>query len=159
MNVQRFLMAAAAVFVVFGVVYMGAMTLFADQFAALMETFAMSEEPGMITWVGRVLYTLVFCYIFVQGYENKGIGEGIRYGVLIGLLLLGINLDWFGYTNIATGDAAVGWVVDIVASIAAGATIAAIYKPQEAAPADTVPVEAAPSEPTPHDSAPSGGTE
>lgn len=139
MNVQRFGMAAVAVFVVFGVVYVGASYLFADQFKALMEAFSMSEEPAMITWVGRVLYTLVFCYIFVQGYENKGIAEGVRYGLLIGLLLLGINLDWFGYLSIATGDAAVGWVVDFVASIAAGATIAAIYKPADAAPAEAVP--------------------
>ncbi len=139
MNVQRFGMAAVAVFVVFGVVYIGAMYLFADQFKALMESFSMSEEPGMSTWVGRVLYTLVFCYIFVQGYENKGIAEGVRYGLLIGLLLLGINLDWFGYLDIAVGDAAVGWLVDFVASIAAGATIAAIYKPADAAPAEAAP--------------------
>ena len=139
MNVQRFGMAAVAVFVVFGVVYIGAATVFADQFAALMESFGMSEEPTMITWVGRVLYTLVFCYIFVQGYENKGIAEGVRYGLLIGLLLLGLNLDWFGYLDIDTGDAAVGWGVDFVASIAGGATIAAIYKPAEAAPAEAAP--------------------
>ena len=64
---------------------------------------------------------------------------GVLFGFLIGLLLLGINLDWFGYLSIATGDAAVGWVVDFVASIAAGATVAAIYKPADAAPAEAAP--------------------
>ncbi|MEE8370836.1 MAG: hypothetical protein V3R73_01730 [Sphingomonadales bacterium] len=134
MNMQRFAMAAVAVFVVFGVVYMGAQFVFADQFAALSQAHGMGEEPGPSTWVGRVIYTLVFCYIFVQGHENKGIGEGLRYGVLIGLLLLGLNLDWFGFATIAMGDAAAGWFVDFVASIAAGATIAAIYKPAEEVP-------------------------
>lgn len=134
MNMQRFAMATVAVFVVFGIVYIGAQFVFADQFAAIMQGRNMNEPEGLMNWLGRVIYTIVFCYIFVQGHEGKGIGEGLRYGLLISLLLLGLNLDLFGYTTIAMGDVAADWFVDLIASIAAGAAIAAIYKPAEEVP-------------------------
>ena len=139
MNVQRFGMAAVAVFVVFGIVYFGAGQLIADQYKAISQSFGLSETDTTLTWVGRVLYTLVFCYIFVQGHEDKGIGEGVRFGLLIGLLLLAINFELYSHSDIAMGNTLAAWAVDLVASIAAGATIAAIYKPADAAPAEAVP--------------------
>ena len=129
MNTQRFFMAAVAVFVTFGIVYVGAMFLLADQYNAIREALNFRETEGMASWVGRILYSLVFCYIFLQGYENKGVGEGLRYGLLIGLLLLGLNLDWYGVSNIALGDAVPWWLTDLVASVAGGAVLATVYKP------------------------------
>jgi hypothetical protein len=41
-------------------------------------------------WIycGRAVFALLFVYIFTRGYEGKpGLGEGLRYGVLIGLFL------------------------------------------------------------------------
>ena len=83
----------------------------------------------MAAWAGRILYTLVFCYIFLQGYENKGVGEGVRYGLLIGLLLIGLDLDWYGVTNVVLSDAGAWWVTDLVASIVGGAVLATVYQP------------------------------
>ncbi|MCH8924069.1 MAG: hypothetical protein IIA67_13085 [Planctomycetes bacterium] len=89
MNVQRFGMAAVAVFVVYAVIYIGSGMIFVDQYAAVMEAFGMNESETWMNWAGRILFTLVFVYIFVQGHENKGIAEGVRYGFLIGLLMVG----------------------------------------------------------------------
>ena len=136
MNIQRYLMASVAVFVVFGIVFVGAATtVFADQFAAIAQSFGMSDEPTWVSWLGRVLLTLVFCYIFIQGREGKGLAEGARYGLLIGLLMLGVDLDWYGYKDIGLTNGIAGWVTGIVAYVAGGVTVAAIYKPEEAAPA------------------------
>ena len=41
-------------------------------------------------WIycGRAVFALLFVYIFTRGYEGKpGLGEGLRYGVWIGLFL------------------------------------------------------------------------
>lgn len=130
MNTKRFLMAVLAVFVTFGFVYVGAELIFEDQFKSASDAMNFREEVHMISWVGRVLYSLVFCYVFLQGYENKGVGEGARYGLLIGLLLIGLDLDWFGVTNVVLSDAVAWWVTDMVAAIAGGTVLAAVYKPR-----------------------------
>ena len=89
-------MAALAVFVTFGVVYVGAESIFEDQFKSIGDAMNFAETEHMVSWVGRILFSLVFCYNFLQRYENKSVGEGVRYGLLIGLLLIGLDLDWFG---------------------------------------------------------------
>ena len=139
MNIQRFGMAAVAVFVVFGLVYYGAMLVFDEQYRALFQRLDINDQPNLVFWLGAVLYTLVFCYIFVQGHEGKGIGEGVRYGLLIGLLILALDLGFFGFTSPPMNIALAISATDIVAAIAAGATVAAIYKPAEATPAEAAP--------------------
>ena len=40
------------------------------------------------TYLGRAIFSLLFVYLFVRGYEGKpGIGEGARFGFWLGLLL------------------------------------------------------------------------
>ncbi len=144
MNVQRFGLAAVAVFVVYAVIYLGGGMIFEDQYAAVMAAFGMNESESWMNWAGRILFTLVFVYIFVQGHENKGIAEGVRYGLLIGLLMVGVSLDLYGWTDIAMGTIFVALVTDLVANIAAGAAAAAVYKPADVAPAEAAPAEAPP---------------
>jgi hypothetical protein len=36
--------------------------------------------------VAQLVFALLFVYIFTKGYEGRGWTEGVRYGVLIGLL-------------------------------------------------------------------------
>lgn len=129
MNTQRYLMAAVAVFVTFGVVYVGAEFVFAEQFKSVAEAMNMRETERMAAWAGRILYTLVFCYIFLQGYENKGVGEGLRYGLLIGLLLVGLDIDWYGVSHAALNDAVAWWLTDLLAALAGGAVLATVYRP------------------------------
>ena len=42
--------------------------------------------------LGQVSFAFIFSYIFLKGYENKGIMEGVRYGLLIGLLFVPATL-------------------------------------------------------------------
>ena len=41
---------------------------------------------------GMILIGFIASYIFLKGYEGKGIKEGIRFGVLMGLLFFGVGL-------------------------------------------------------------------
>jgi hypothetical protein len=45
---------------------------------------------GWLIW-GEFWLAALFTTIFVMGYEGKGIKEGIRYGFLVGLLLISTN--------------------------------------------------------------------
>lgn len=48
-----------------------------------------AEMMGMM-WIYYVVYFIqafIFTLVFSKGYEGKGIGEGVRYGFYMGLLL------------------------------------------------------------------------
>lgn len=40
-----------------------------------------------VMWVTGFIFSAIFVYIFTKGYEDKGIWEGLRYGLLIGILV------------------------------------------------------------------------
>lgn len=48
-----------------------------------------AEIGSMMGWMllGQILIATFFALIFVKGYEGKGIGEGIRFGLLAGIFL------------------------------------------------------------------------
>jgi hypothetical protein len=81
-------------------------------------------------YVSSFVFSFLMMYVFVKGYEGRGIPEGVRFGILIGLMTNGMGafyqyavyplpfsliMQWFGY----------GLVEFIIAGIAA----AAIYRP------------------------------
>jgi hypothetical protein len=42
----------------------------------------------LYTYLGRAIFSVLFVYIFIRGYEGKsGIGEGVRFGLWIGVLI------------------------------------------------------------------------
>jgi hypothetical protein len=54
-------------------------------------------RPDMMSkmWVMNVanaIFALIFVYIFSKGYEKKGIVEGVRYGLLLGLMIQVFNI-------------------------------------------------------------------
>ena len=75
------------------------------------------EMMGMI-WIYYVVYLIVsffFTLVFSKGYEGKGIGEGIRFGFYVGVMMAtpmayasyamypmpySLALQWFMYTVI-----------------------------------------------------------
>lgn len=94
-----------------------------------------AEMMGMM-WmmtVGSAFSLLVFCYIFTFGAEGKGVMEGVRYGLWMGLFLaIPTAVDQYVVYPL-TGEVAVIWFVTGVAGLViAGAIFAAIYKPSAA---------------------------
>ncbi len=89
MNVKRYWMAVAAVFVSVGIVAtIIADVLFVDQFASLTVLFRPEAEINMALFLlGHFLETAVIVFIFVRGYEGLGMIEGVRFGLAIGALL------------------------------------------------------------------------
>ena len=47
------------------------------------EADQMRYFPALL--LGQLFITVGFVYVFIKGREGKGIGEGIRYGLIIGL--------------------------------------------------------------------------
>jgi len=135
MNVKRCLLASVAVFVT-GMVL--------DQLIhnvilrATYESLKHLWRPDMdsLMWIRPVIgviWSFLFTYIFVKGYEGKGIMEGVRFGAVIGLFT-SIPMAYGTYIIIAIPySLAFQWFVyGLIENILIGIVVAAVYKPASA---------------------------
>jgi hypothetical protein len=112
--------------------------LLADAYMALQGIlFRPVEEIQANMWmmmVSAALYLFLFCYIYTKGHEGKGIMEGVRYGLLMGLFMsIPMSLDTYSVYPLTTEIVGTWFVTGVIQFMIYGAIIAAIYKPQAAA--------------------------
>jgi len=74
---------------------------------------------------------LAFAYAYAKGYEGtNGTVEGIRFGVLVALMLCGFALVWNYVTTPISGSLAMAMMIDMIVEFALyGAIVGSIYKP------------------------------
>lgn len=131
MDMRRFIISFIAVFIVFGVLeYVIHEILLAGLYEATATLWRPKPEqwdkPGWIA-VSGALFVGAFCLIFDKGYENRGMMEGVRYGVLIALLLTGIMTGLYVFMPIPLALIGYWTIAVFVESIAAGVVLAKIY--------------------------------
>ena len=105
-------------------------------YQSLASVFRPKAEMDSMMWMmmaGGVVSLALFCHIFTLGYEGKGVMEGVRYGILIGIFAsIPMSVDQYVIYPL-TGELAVIWFVSgVVGFVIAGAVFAAIYKPSAA---------------------------
>ena len=131
MNIKRFVSASIAVFVLIQAIdWLVHGVLLAEWYQELQSMW----RPDMMNlmWImtiGSLFFAFMFVFIFTKGYEGKGVLEGARYGLLVGLLIyvsgmmgqyvmypipLGMAIIWLGY--------------GIAEMVIAGVVAAAIYR-------------------------------
>lgn len=107
--------------------------MLAETYRVMGEVFRPEEVITGMMWMmylGSALYLLLFCYIFTKGHEGKGVGEGLRYGLLMGLFLsIPSAIDQYVVYPLTTNLAVIWFVCGVIAFMIAGAIFAAIYKP------------------------------
>jgi hypothetical protein len=96
---------------------------------------AMLRAPSEINFVmgfgGSLVGFFLFAYAYAKGYEGgPGLVEGLRYGVLVGLLLAAFAGGW-GYAMMpVSGAFAAALLVDCIIEMAIyGAVVGLIYRP------------------------------
>lgn len=140
MNVKKFWLAFVIIFIVFEVtnyiIHVGILgSAYAEEgVKALMRSPEDMQSKMWIMWLMDLVWVYFFMYIFVKGYENKGIMEGLKFGVIIGLFVpfvmayqeyavapfpYSLTFQWFIY----------GFIQCIILGIVA----ALIYKPKAGA--------------------------
>ena len=137
MNVPRYILGSVIVFVyIFLAEYLFHSLIMKDwyeQAAHLLRSTA--EGSGYANWmiIGFLILSFGFCFIFVKGYENKGIGEGFRFGLYVGLTF-SVSASMINYAVFPLPFSwLVGWLVGYpIIMIIAGILIAAIYRPKVA---------------------------
>jgi len=110
--------------------------MMADTYASLGGVLRGETEMMDMMWMmmlSAAIMVFMFCYIFTKGYEGKGIMEGVRFGLTIGIMMAGAMAIDPHVIFPLPADVASVWLLSGVGSlIVAGAVFAAIYKPDGA---------------------------
>ncbi len=80
--------------------------------------------------LSTLVMSVMFAYIFIKGYENKGIAEGVRFGIVTGLFMnvIGMFGQYVMYP-IPLSLVAKWFVFGMLEFIIAGIVAAITYKP------------------------------
>ena len=135
MNFGRIAAAAVVAWIVsLGVGFLVNEVLLADIAAANVtvmrpEAELMGNLP--IGFVFLLLGFFAFSYAYAKGYEGgSGVVEGIRFGVLVALIVVGFGLIWQYVMFPITATYAAAIIIDSILELALyGAIVGAIYKP------------------------------
>jgi hypothetical protein len=93
-------------------------------------------EAGGLYWLmllGLLILAFGFTFVFLKGYENKGVAEGFRYGLYVGLAFF-VSTSLIGYGVFPlTAKILIAWIIGYpVIMILGGMIFAAVYKKKAA---------------------------
>ena len=135
MNWKKLLIAFVAVFVVSQILgYVIHNIILSASYQELAHLWRPDMMSKMwIMWITGVIYCFFFVYVFVRGYENKGIMEGIRFGLIIGCFVSIPHLYGQYVVYELPYMLVLQWVIyDFIILVVMGIVAALIYKPVEA---------------------------
>jgi len=134
MNIKRFIGAAVVVFISFQLFdYLIHNLMLGPTYQKLISVWRPDMMDKMwIMHLTSLFLSFLFVYIFTKGYEGKGVGEGVRYGLLIGLLMNGVGAFNQYVIYPVPFKLAVQWFIfGTLEFIIAGIITALIYRPEE----------------------------
>jgi len=133
-NFGRVAAAALAAWVVYlGVGPLVNNVLLADLYAQHARVFRPQAEMNVAFGLAAALAGFfVFAYAYAKGYEGgAGVVEGLRFGVVVGLLLAAFSVAWNYVVLPVSGALAAAWIVDVIVEMAIyGAVVGLVYKPR-----------------------------
>ncbi len=132
MNTTKYWIAslAAAVWILFYGFVANTIVL-ADFWAGQTSPGLMRPEGEEVMWaiiVSCLLQGLALGFIFTRGYQNKGIGEGVRYGLLIAWFIAGLYLLFYALQPWSQIGLVVAIVTDGLMYVGAGILLALLYR-------------------------------
>jgi len=135
MNLVRVALAAIATWVVYlGISFVVHTILLADIYQQHRAVMRPEEQANAILPVGFV-FALVgffaFAYAYAKGYEGgNGLQEGLRFGVIVGILLCCFAIIWEYMVWPMSGTLLIAWMLENIVEFAIyGMIVGLIYKP------------------------------
>lgn len=115
--------------------------LLASTYASLASLWRPDMDSKVwIMWVVTFIGSFLFSFIFSKGYENKGIGEGLRYGFYIGVWMsTGFAYGTYAMIAIPYSLALQWFIYGVIEYVIAGAVLALVFgtKAKEAVKAES----------------------
>ena len=106
--------------------------LLADLYARHAAVFRPADQMNLeLGFAASLAGFFVFAYAYAKGYEGgSGAMEGLRFGVIVGLLLSAFAVTWNYVVLPLSGALAVAWIVDTIAEMAIyGTVVGVVYRP------------------------------
>ncbi len=91
-------------------------------------------RPDMASkmWIYHVIMLVgafFFSYVFMKGYEGRGIGEGLRYGLYIGIWMsIGMAYGTYAMIAIPYGLALQWFIYGVIQYVVAGVALALVFR-------------------------------
>ncbi len=130
MNTSRFLLTALCTYIfVFAFEFLFHGMLMKEIYMMTAELWRAENEMKMpFMFASQISFSLVAAYIFTQNYEGKGLGEGLRFGFYIGMLLATIRLGSYSYMKVPL-SLTCGWIAaSLIKGLGTGVVCSLIYK-------------------------------
>jgi len=130
MNKKRYVISSFVLFVfVFLYEFLVHGFLLSDIYMQTAQLWRSEEDYKMIfTLISQLGFSAVLAYIFTLNYEGRGIGEGIRFGLCIGMLLGAIEIGKYGYMPIPM-VLMLSWVLAaLLIGLGSGVILSLVYK-------------------------------
>lgn len=88
------------------------------------------DVEGFMAWIfiAYALMSYVMVRIFKHGQEDKGVAEGVRYGLLAGVLFGSAELIAYAVSPITMKGALMAFGIDVVMFVIAGVVLSVVYK-------------------------------
>jgi hypothetical protein len=135
MNLPRVAAAAVVTFLVYmGVSYLVHAVLLADLYGQFKSVMRPEDQANAILPIGFI-FALVgffaFAYTYAKGYEGgSGLQEGLRFGVIVGILLCCFGTIWQYMVWPVGGTLLLAWLLDNIIEFALyGMIVGLVYKP------------------------------
>jgi hypothetical protein len=135
MNFPRVALAAVASWVLYlGIGFLVHAVLLRDtylQYVGVMRPEAQANAILPIAFGGALVGFFAFAYAYAKGYEGgSGVQEGLRFGVLVGIMLCAFGSVWDYMMWPISGGLLAAWLIDFVVEFALyGMVVGLIYKP------------------------------
>lgn len=128
-----------SVFVVFVVSVMLDMIIhggvLAETYAATASLWRpMEEMNGLmpLIWLGTLVFCFFFVFVFGHGYQGKGIAEGARYGVYMGLIVgAPMTVGTYATMPVPALMPMIWFLGKLLQCILAGVIVAKLYGPED----------------------------
>jgi hypothetical protein len=136
MNLSRVALAGFAAWVAFCIVgYLAHAVLMNDLYlahSAIMRAEADSAARLPLSFAVALIGFFAFAYAYAKGYEGgKGIQEGLRFGVLVGVMLIAFVVIWDYMMFPLSRTLLFAMVIDAIVEFAIyGVVVGIVYKPR-----------------------------
>lgn len=130
MNKQRYVISVLATFVfVFLYDFLVHGFLLGDLYRQTAQLWRSEEEYKMpVMLMSEFGFSAVLAYIFTLNYEGKGVGEGVRFGLWIGMLLGAIEIGKYSYMPVPI-ILMLSWVLAaLLTGLGSGIVLSLVYK-------------------------------
>ncbi len=134
MNLKKFLAGGIVIFIIFQLLdFLVHNVILGSTYMSMTNVWRPDMMSKMwIMYASSFVFSFLMMYVFIKGYESRGVLEGVRFGIVIGLMTNGMGAFYQYAVYPLPFSLIIQWFLFGLAEfIIAGIAAALIYKPLE----------------------------